>query len=158
MPILLARVDDRLIHGQVVIGWGRPLGLQRIILVDDDVAASGWEQELYRSAVPESIDVVFAGVAAAADSLEVWQASPLRTGLLTGNLETMVQLHASAPQVLAQVNLGGIHHQPGRSERLPYLYLTGTELDALRALAAAGAKVTAQDVPTAAPVPLSAIK
>jgi len=31
MPILLSRVDDRLIHGQVVVGWGRPLGIDLIV-------------------------------------------------------------------------------------------------------------------------------
>ena len=33
MPIVLSRVDDRLVHGQVVIGWGRPLGVEFIVLV-----------------------------------------------------------------------------------------------------------------------------
>ena len=40
MPIVLCRVDDRLIHGQVVVGWGQALGINRIVLVDDQVAAS----------------------------------------------------------------------------------------------------------------------
>jgi PTS system mannose-specific IIB component/fructoselysine and glucoselysine-specific PTS system IIB component len=36
----LFRIDDRLIHGQVVVGWGQPLDLRFIVLVDDEVAAS----------------------------------------------------------------------------------------------------------------------
>ena len=40
MPIALCRVDDRLVHGQVVIGWGRPLAIELIVLVDDTVSAS----------------------------------------------------------------------------------------------------------------------
>ena len=43
MPIVLCRVDDRLVHGQVVIGWGRPLDVEFIVLVDGNVAASPWE-------------------------------------------------------------------------------------------------------------------
>ena len=31
MAIVLFRVDDRLIHGQVVVGWGRPLGINRVV-------------------------------------------------------------------------------------------------------------------------------
>ena len=56
MPIVLCRVDDRLIHGQVVMGWGRPLAVTRIMLVDDEVAGSSWEQDLYRMAVTPEID------------------------------------------------------------------------------------------------------
>ena len=66
MAIVLCRVDDRLVHGQVVIGWGRPLGIDLIMLVDDTVAASAWEQELYRMAVSPEIEVRFVTVAEAA--------------------------------------------------------------------------------------------
>jgi len=65
MPIVLCRVDDRLVHGQVVIGWGRPLDLQRIVLVDDEVRDSEWEQELYRMAAQPEITVEFASAAEA---------------------------------------------------------------------------------------------
>ena len=40
MGVELYRIDDRLIHGQVVVGWGQPMGLGFIALVDDEVAAS----------------------------------------------------------------------------------------------------------------------
>jgi PTS system mannose-specific IIB component/fructoselysine and glucoselysine-specific PTS system IIB component len=38
MPILLCRVDDRLIHGQVVVGWGAQLGLDLIAVIDDELS------------------------------------------------------------------------------------------------------------------------
>ncbi|HEY0972155.1 MAG TPA: PTS sugar transporter subunit IIB, partial [Gemmatimonadales bacterium] len=59
MPIELFRIDDRLIHGQVVVGWGQPLEIDLIILVDDELADSEWEQELYRMGVPPTMQVVF---------------------------------------------------------------------------------------------------
>lgn len=158
MPLLLCRVDDRLIHGQVVLGWGRPLGLERIVLVDDEVAANDWEQQLYRMAVPAAIEVVFATVASAIASLEEWEAGKVRTAVLTGDIRSMAELHAAHPETVHRINLGGLHHQPGRSERLPYLYLTDAELGALRRLGDAGAQVTAQDVPTAQAVALESIE
>jgi PTS system mannose-specific IIB component/fructoselysine and glucoselysine-specific PTS system IIB component len=154
MAIVLCRVDDRLVHGQVVIGWGRPLGVDFIVLVDDGVAASPWEQDLYRMAVPPEIEIRFATVAEAAPQLGEWQASPRRGLLLTGDVDTMAALHRADPAVVHRINLGGIHHRPGRRERLPYLYLTDAELRSLVALAAAGAEITAQDLPTTASVAL----
>lgn len=157
MPLLLSRVDDRLIHGQVVLGWGRPLGLERIVLVDDQVAANEWEQELYRMAVPAGIEVEFLPVASAIARLSDWRRDPTRMAVLTGDIESMAALHRADQETMHRINLGGVHHRPGRTERLPYLYLTDAELAALQALAAAGAEVSAQDVPTARAVPLEAI-
>ena len=117
MPIVLCRVDDRLVHGQVVIGWGRPLGVEFIALVDEGVSASSWEQDLYRMAVPPEIDVRFVTVAEAAAQLGAWQAGERRGIVLTGDLETMAALHRADPAVVHRINLGGIHHRPGRRQR-----------------------------------------
>jgi PTS system mannose-specific IIB component/fructoselysine and glucoselysine-specific PTS system IIB component len=152
MSIVLCRIDDRLIHGQVVIGWGRAMGIDRIILVDDQVAASDWEQELYRMAVSPDIEVLFVTVADAASRMADWQASDKRGLMLTGDVETMVTLRTSNPQVVRRINVGGVHHRPGRRERLPFLYLTDQELLALQSLETDGAVVTAQDLPTTPPV------
>jgi mannose/fructose/N-acetylgalactosamine-specific phosphotransferase system component IIB len=157
MAIVLFRVDDRLIHGQVVVGWGRPLGVNRIVLVDDQVASSAWEQDLYRMAVTPDVEVEFVALATAAARLREWQADARRTLVLTGDLETMVALHAADPVTVHRINLGGIHHRAGRKERLPYLYLTDEEMGRLASLEAAGAAVAAQDLPTTPPVTLKAL-
>ena len=152
MPIELFRIDDRLIHGQVVVGWGQPLDIGFIVLVDDDVAASDWEQELYRMGVPPGMAVVFESVESAAQHLRQYQADSRRGILLTADVDTMRRLVDAAG--VAAVNLGGIHHRAGRVQRLRYVFLTPAEEAALRALAARGVTVTAQDVPSARPVPL----
>lgn len=152
MSIVLFRIDDRLIHGQVVIGWGRPLGIDLIILVDDQVAASAWEQELYRMAVSPDIEVRFVTVADAAVQLPDWQSNGKRGLVLTGDLETMSALRAASPELVQRINLGGIHHRPGRRERLAFIYLTDQELRTLQALETGGAVITAQDLPTTPPV------
>ena len=157
MGIVLCRVDDRLVHGQVVIGWGRPLGVEFIALVDEGVAASPWEQDLYRMAVPPEIEVRFATVAEASGQLAAWNGNDHRGLILTGDVDTMAALHRADPVVVHRINLGGIHHRPGRRERLPYLYLTDDELRGLVALEASGAEINAQDLPTSAPVPLREI-
>lgn len=157
MSIVLFRIDDRLIHGQVVIGWGRAMGIDLIILVDDQVAASDWEQELYRMAVTPDIEVRFVTMADAARQMSDWQSNGKRGLVLTGDLETMAALRASSPDVVQRINLGGIHHRAGRRERLPFVYLTDQELGTLRALEASGAVITAQDLPTTAPVALKAL-
>ena len=79
MSIVLVRVDDRLIHGQVVVGWVQALGVQRLVLVDDQVAANEWERELYRLSVPAGLAVEFASVDEATNRVEQWDQEPQRT-------------------------------------------------------------------------------
>lgn len=148
MTIVLARVDDRLIHGQVVVGWGRPLGAEFMVVVDDGLAASEWEQEIYRSAVPAGIDLEFASLEGGRDALARWNADSRRVFVITGDLATMAALHEAAPGLLPRINLGGIHHRAGRREKLRYLYLDDEESAMVRQLREAGAEVFAQDLPT----------
>jgi PTS system mannose-specific IIB component/fructoselysine and glucoselysine-specific PTS system IIB component len=148
MTIRLFRIDDRLIHGQVVVGWGQPLGVGFIVLVDDEVRVSDWEQDLYRMGVPPEIDVIFASATEAVERLAAWEADPRAGILLTGDIDAMATLCDGTGRVAA-VNLGGMHHRAGRSERLRYVYLTADEAAKLRRLSAGGVRVTAQDVPSA---------
>jgi len=157
MTLVLCRVDDRLIHGQVVVGWGQPLGIQRFVLADDEVAQSDWEQDLYRMAVPQGLEVVFATVASAGVQVRAWDADGRRTAVLLGSVEAAAQLYRAAPTIIRKINLGGIHHRPGRVERLPYVYLSPEEQRLLTALAAEGAEIAGQDLPTATPVPLGSM-
>jgi mannose/fructose/N-acetylgalactosamine-specific phosphotransferase system component IIB len=153
MTLALYRIDDRLIHGQVVVGWGQPLDVSFIVLVDDEVSGSDWEQDLYRMGVPPHIEVIFASVDKAAEQLSAWE-SDARVGiLLVGDIDTALAFSARAPQV-RRFNVGGVHHRTGRRERLRFVYLTDEEAAKLRQLAARGVEVTAQDVPTARAVPV----
>jgi PTS system mannose-specific IIB component/fructoselysine and glucoselysine-specific PTS system IIB component len=154
LPVALYRIDDRLIHGQVVVGWGQPLELRFIVLVDDEVASSEWEQELYRMGVPPEMTVHFNSVNDAAAALATYQNDPRPGIVLVGDIGTMARLVAASHGSIASVNIGGVHHSPGRTGRLRYVFLTSDEEARLRNIAALGVDVTAQDVPGARPVPL----
>jgi PTS system mannose-specific IIB component/fructoselysine and glucoselysine-specific PTS system IIB component len=156
VAVELFRIDDRLIHGQVVVGWGQPLDVGYILLVDDEVACSEWEQELYRMGVPPEMEVYFESVDGAVERLPSLQEDSRIGIVLTGDIDTMVRL-SHAVGGLARVNLGGIHHRPGRLQRLRYLFLSPEEEQTLKSLAASGTEVTAQDVPAARPLPLAEV-
>jgi mannose/fructose/N-acetylgalactosamine-specific phosphotransferase system component IIB len=155
MPIALYRIDDRLIHGQVVVGWGQPLELDFIVLVDDEVATSEWEQELYRMGVPPGMSVHFHTVEEAGVRLSDYEQTPQPGIVLVGDIDTMHRLVSSARGQIRAVNVGGVHHSPGRAGRLRYVFLTSNEEQRLRDIAQLGVEVTAQDVPSARPVPLA---
>ena len=152
MTVELFRIDDRLIHGQVVVGWGQPLDIGFIVLVDDTVASSDWEQELYRMGVPPEMDVYFHSASDAIAALPKYVADARRGILLTGDIATMQRLVDGG--VVDAVNIGGIHSKPGRLQRLRYVFLSPDEESQLRVLASNGVKVSAQDLPGARSVSL----
>ncbi len=119
-----------------------------IVLVDDEVATSEWEQELYRMGVPPGVDVQFASVSDAAARFAEFQRDPRAGILLTGDIETMARLVADGAPIKS-VNIGGVHHHPSRTQRLRYVFLTSEEEAALKGIADTGVTVTAQDVPAA---------
>lgn len=146
MPIVLFRVDERLIHGQVVIGWNNHLWPDRYLVVDDALAESEWEQDLYRLGAGGS-DTLFRTVREARRALEEWRAAGERSILLTRDIASMLALADGGSLHGEEVNLGGIHHGPGRSEVLTYLHLSPRDLDDLRALVELGARVSARELP-----------
>jgi mannose/fructose/N-acetylgalactosamine-specific phosphotransferase system component IIB len=156
MSVELFRVDDRLIHGQVVVGWGQPLDIEFISLVDDEVAASDWEQELYRMGVPPGVDGYFDSIETAVERLPDYLADTRRGIVLTGDVRTMRELAERSGRV-ERVNIGGLHHRAGRVEHLRYVFLAPDDVESLRELERGGIEVTAQDVPNSTPVPLAAL-
>jgi len=132
VSIVLYRIDERLIHGQVVIGWGSQLRPDRYAVVDDEVAAAPWEQELFVLGLPDDVKVDFLTVEEARSLLGELRASEERTILLTRDIATMAELARGGLLRDASVNLGGL----GPGERRE-----------LRSLAESGVKVTARDLP-----------
>jgi len=157
MPIVLFRVDERLIHGQVVLGWGSQLRPDRYVVVNDDLAASDWEQELYRLGA-EPAEVIFTTVEGARAHLDEWREEAARSIVLTRDVRAMHRLAGGGRLRGEKVNLGGLHHGPERDEVLSYLHLTAADRDALRALEDdEGVEVSARDLPDAHKVPLKSL-
>ena len=78
MPVEGFRIDDRLVHGQVVVGWGQPLSLRFLVLVDDVVAANEWERELYRMGTPPEMELCVETVESAAARMRAFSSGGTR--------------------------------------------------------------------------------
>ncbi len=149
MRILLARIDDRFIHGQVTVGWSQRLAPERIILVNDEIAADPWQCKVYRSSVPPRIATSFWS---RQEAVERFTAPHERMGvgerviLLAGGPSDMYHLF-SGGLPLAEVNIGGLHYLKGKREVLSFVYVDGDDLALLRKFLAGGVALSAQQVP-----------
>lgn len=156
MPIVLYRVDERLIHGQVVLGWGHQLRPDRYVVVDDELAVSEWEQDLYRLGTAGA-DVLFTTVEEARERLSGWRSEPAKSILLTRDTPTMRRLAQGGLLRGESVNLGGLRHGPDRVEVLTYLHLNDDDVRDLEAMAKEGVDVSARDLPDAHKVTLESL-
>lgn len=154
MSVVVFRVDERLIHGQVVLGWARPYRVERIIVVDDALAEERLEQDIYRTGLPERIRADFWSVSDAARRLPEVMEGEEPAIVLTEDVEGMWRLAVEGVPI-AEVNIGGIHACDGRRRILSYVCLDKHEVQRVRDLEAAGVRVIARDVPSAAPVRLT---
>lgn len=155
MSWILVRVDDRLIHGQVVIAWGGRMRPARIWVADDAIAASDWERELLTSAAPDAE----VRVGSIADVAAAWGGEVVAEGaafLLVRDLPGALALHRAGAG-FDRLNLGGLHYAPGKTKVNEYVYLDDRDREAARALAARGVALEVQDVPAARPVPLGSL-
>jgi len=155
MSWLLLRVDDRLIHGQVLVAWAQHLHPERIWVVDDAAAGNAWEKDLMSSAAP-GVEVRIVTVAAMAAAWAQEEAAPGGAFLLVRDLETALAL-VEAGATIARLNLGGLHHAPGKSKVNEYIYLDDADRARARALLARGLALDVQDVPGAVAKPLAAL-
>ena len=147
MGIVLARIDDRFIHGQVTVGWSQKLRPHRIVLCNGEIAGDPWQSRVYRSSVPPEIAVEILDAEAAVPAL-CNAADERRTILLAGSPLDMHEL-LSRGLALAEVNVGGMHWLKGKEEMLPYVYVDRTDLDVFRAFLDRGVRLAARPVPGA---------
>jgi PTS system mannose-specific IIB component/fructoselysine and glucoselysine-specific PTS system IIB component len=153
MSVVLFRVDERLIHGQVVVGWARALRPRRIIVVDDAIADDALEQSIYRTGIPEGIDADFWSESEAVRALPAVLESSERAFVLTADLATMSHL-TSRVKGIEEVNVGCIHH--GGRRVLPYVRLDEGDDRLIDEMSDRGVRVVARDVPGSAPTRLGA--
>jgi mannose/fructose/N-acetylgalactosamine-specific phosphotransferase system component IIB len=148
MPIILYRVDERLIHGQVVVGWGNSLKFDRVVLANDQVASNAWERELYLACVPPEIKAAILSVDQASKKILQRGFEEERTVILVDSPLDILRMMEEGVKIRS-VNVGGIHSKRGRRQILPYLFLGEREVSAFKRLISAGVKCECRDVPLA---------
>jgi len=146
MPLCLVRIDDRLIHGQVVLGWARALKPDRIVVANDRVAGNQWERKFYTSSVPTHIKVSFLDLEETSRQL---LNNLFKTELVMILFESVKDVHTviESGVTLEKINVGGLHYRKGAVELLPFVFLTDEDRTYLRELVKKSVTLTAQDIP-----------
>lgn len=146
MSIQLVRIDDRLIHGQVVTGWVNEYGIEQIIIVNDRLVNDNVQKSVLLMTAPPSVKVHVFGVE---QFNTIIKKNPIKkkTMLLFSNPIDVYDVYKDGIQ-FPSVNIGGIRYNEERNHRMSKaVAVTDVEKAALDKLVAAGVEVYIQMVP-----------
>lgn len=156
MSLRLVRIDDRLIHGQVVAVWLRALGARRIVIVDDATSRDTFLSEVLTLAAPQGVPVEVYAVAEGAVRLMELAETPEPVIVLARSPRTILGLRQAGVPIEV-VDLGGMGSGPGRKRLHKSISVSPDELRELREIEQLGTRVEVQIVVDDRPIPFRSI-
>ncbi|WP_241722488.1 mannose/fructose/sorbose PTS transporter subunit IIB [Raoultella sp. HC6] len=133
MNITLARIDDRLIHGQVTTVWSKVANAQRIIICNDDVYNDEVRRTLLRQAAPPGMKVNVVNLEKAVAVYHNPQYQNESVFYLFTNPQDVLTMVQQGVKI-ATLNIGGMAWRPGKKQLTKAVSLDQTDIDAFRQL------------------------
>jgi PTS system mannose-specific IIB component len=147
MAIVEVRIDDRLIHGQVSTLWVPNLNVDRILVVDDDVAADEDRKAILKFAAPPGCKVSVFDAAKAAEKLSRHIDEGIRVMIVSpGPVPLLAMVRAGYP--LDSITVGNMSQTPGSRQLTNTSYVTDADIEAFVELIQSGSTVVYQPMPT----------
>lgn len=144
--IVFSRVDDRLIHGEVVTAWTPRLRANRIVIIDDVVAADTFNKRVVKLLAPSGVKVDVFSTEEGISELQKEFNDKERILLLTKTPLTFARLAAGGVE-LKQVNLGGMGIRGERKTFVKNVACDQEEIEAIKEMVDKGIHVYYQLVP-----------
>lgn len=151
MPIVLVRVDDRLIHGQVLEGWVPKTRAQELVVANDAAACDDVLRMIMESATPETISLVVETVDKIAEMLTAEADSSVRRIIIMDSpLDALRLKRAGVP--FDRLNLGNLRTNNGQVCLSRSVIVGDDSLRVLHELIGEGVQVYIQSVPFETPL------
>ncbi|MCX7648418.1 MAG: PTS sugar transporter subunit IIB [Elusimicrobiales bacterium] len=142
--MIIFRVDDRLIHGQVVENWLGAFNIKHILVVNDGVKKDELRRNIMRFSTPENIELDFLDVSGISNFVFNENKNYI---VLFETLEDVLSAVKSGLKI-EKLNLGGIHYAKGRNFSLgKAIFLSDSECAVLRELVSRGIDIYMQAIP-----------
>ncbi len=149
--ISLIRIDDRLIHGQVAVVWTKHLGVNRILVANDQIVTNDVQKMSLRMAAPDTAKCAIMTVNEAADTLNDPRAESMKILVIVNNVADARRLIEQVPAIdrLNVANFGRITDNLAAKTKISdTVYVTPEDVVDFRAIAERGVKVDYQVLPS----------
>jgi mannose/fructose/N-acetylgalactosamine-specific phosphotransferase system component IIB len=156
MSVILVRVDQRLLHGQVVEGWVPYLKADGVVVADDVLADDPISTIALTAACPAKVTLKILKIADAIAAAAAGALPGKRTLVLVGTVSALARIWSAGFRA-DQVNVGNVPLAQGRTRVTPSVALSKQEVAALDGIAASGVQVEARSVPKERAASLAAI-
>lgn len=147
MDIKLARIDDRLVHGQVATTWTKTTGISRILVVSDEAASSDLRKFLLKQASPPGVKT---NVMTVEKLIEVSSHSLLDNVkvmlLFTNPTDVTKLIKAGIP--IQEVNVGGMKFSHGKKMITNFISVDELDIEAFKFLNVHGIELEIRKVPS----------
>lgn len=144
--ILLTRIDNRLIHGQVGVTWTMTLGANLILVPDDEVAENPLQQQLMEvTAESSGAGVRFFTVKKTIDVIH--KASSKQKIFIVCKTPEVVRQLIEGGVPIKEVNVGNMHFDKGKRQINKKVYVDDKDMDDLMFIKNSGVDLYIQDVP-----------
>lgn len=141
--VKLVRVDDRLVHGQVMTSWLKFTGANKIMVVDDEVATNDLMKTVLKGVVPSQVKLGIFSIAKAVDRLSKGFKPGDKVIMLVKTPETVWAIQQAGVDIPA-LNIGGMGIRTDRTTLYQNIACSESEREALRRLINAGCDVNIQ--------------
>jgi PTS system mannose-specific IIB component len=147
MPIALVRIDDRLVHGQIVQGWLKNIAIDKIIVASDTVAEDLLQQTLMSMAVPAGVALEVKSVAGAIESILAGEYGVPKTMILVSNPgDVLKMIEKGAP--FKSVNVGGMHFVSGKRQLMCNISVDDSDIEKLYEIYSKGIEIEGRVLPS----------
>ena len=117
MAFKLVRVDDRLIHGQIVESWIPNLDIAEVVVVSDELVSDDTRCAIMRFATPDDIDLKIMSVEDAIKYSPAALKSEINILVLFQGLKQVIQLLDGGIKI-SELNIGGMHYSAGKNQSI----------------------------------------
>lgn len=145
MTIGLARIDDRLIHGQVATRWTKETNVSRIIVISDEVAADNVRSTLLTQVAPPGVTAHVVGIEKMLRVYNNPKYAHQRVMLLFTN-PTDVERVVEGGVRITSVNIGGMAFRNGKTQVNNAVSVDKKDIEAFRKLHARGIELEVRKV------------
>lgn len=145
--IVNARIDERLIHGQVAGIWSSTLKTQRLMVINDAAAENTLQKTSLRMAAPKSMRLSVLTVQDAVNNINAGKYGKQRLFLIFKKPSDVLKFIELGGK-LEHVTVGNMSFETGNREITKNIYITEEEAHIFAAISNSGVNITAQLVPS----------